>query len=228
MRDPQQRDRQRRIAPPPTSSSSGEGRSQVYAPNSIWTLGVVRDVGHFVETLFVSDTGAGDTTIGDAIRWQRIRYKRGAPTVGQYVAYGKVEDGYPLEGKKGADYTALKVTGEITATVTPIRATWRHKFWIIETMTGGGTLFPVRLLKVGGSVGTSTGKCTFTYLIQDPVTGNALQAEAVNPSSGIHKWARPPVGRMIQATFGYAHRDETGKIVLGWINEVPDQAACDS
>jgi hypothetical protein len=31
---------------------------------------------------------------------------------------------------------------------------------------------------------------------------------------------------MIKATFGYAHRNGSGHLVLGWINEVADQETC--
>ena len=137
MNDPQQRDRQRRIAPPEAPSSSGEARSQVYAPNSIWTLGVIRDVGKYVGTDWTPGTSSDP---GSVLRWQRGRYARGQqPTYGEYEAYGPVETGYPVETKKGSDFVALKVpTSGIPGSAGFIRATWRGGFWIIETMGGGG------------------------------------------------------------------------------------------
>ena len=135
MNDPQQRDRQRLIAPPVAFSSGGEARSQSYAPNSIWTLGVIRDVGKYVGTVWQSGTSSDP---GSVLRWQRGRYARGQqPTYGEYEAYGPVETGYPVETKKGADFFALKVSGsDIPGSAVFIRATWRGGFWIIETMGG--------------------------------------------------------------------------------------------
>jgi len=146
MNDPQQRDRQRLIAPPVAFSSGGEARSQSYAPNSIWTLGVIRDVGKYVGTVWTSGTTSDP---GSVLRWQRGRYARGQqPTFGEYEAYGPIETGYPVETKKGSDFVALKVpTSDIPGSAVFVRATWRGGFWIIETMAGGGgivTQFRVR------------------------------------------------------------------------------------
>jgi len=137
MNDPQQRDRQRRIAPPEAPSPGGEARSQVYAPNSIWTLGVIRDVGKYAGTVWTSGTPSDP---GSVLRWQRGRYARGQqPTFGEYEAYGPVETGYPVETKKGSDFVALKVSGsDIPGSAGFIRATWRGGFWIIEPMSIGG------------------------------------------------------------------------------------------
>ena len=33
---------------------------------------------------------------------------------------------------------------------------------------------------------------------------------------------------MIAATFGYAHYNAQGKLVLGWINEMVEEEACNS
>ena len=115
MNDPQQRARQRGIAPIVPGTARGEEASQLYAPNSVWTVGAVRSVS------------------GNVILWQRIRYTpRQTPTVGAYEAYGPIETGYPQETKSGADFAALAVSGEITTAATPIRANRRGGFWIIE------------------------------------------------------------------------------------------------
>jgi predicted AAA+ superfamily ATPase len=53
-------------------------------------------------------------------------------------------------------------------------------------------------------------------------------ASGVDPTASPHKWQRPSVGYIIPATFGYAHWDADGQLVLGWINEVPDQEACET
>ncbi len=222
MRDPQQRDRQRRIAPPEASTSSAEARSQVYAPNSIWKLGIIRDVGHFTGTTFVSGTG-------DVLRWQRMRYERGqTPTFGEYEVYGPSDVvGYPLEGKRGADFTALKVVGAITSAAVPIRATRRGRFWIIETMSGGGggSVFPVTLIKTFGVDGLDASQATWEYQVKDAMTG-ALLIQRANPIVNEHKWVRPNVGSMSPANFGLAYRNTQGNDALLWINEQVVQERC--
>lgn len=208
MNDPQQRDRQRRIAAPPSFASTPEPRSQNYAPNSTWVLGIVRNV------------------VGDLITWQRLRYKRGQkPTFGEYEAYGTNENGYPLEGKRGTDYAALKVTGPIPSAAVPIRAMWRDGYWIIETIGGGGsgTVFPVLLTKTGGLPGTASSAASFTYTVKDYFTGATL-ALGYNPSgSGMF---RRPIGQVTEAYFGYAHRSEGGGLIVGWVNEMQIQEVC--
>jgi len=221
VRDPQQRDRQRRIAPPEASTSSAEARSQVYAPNSIWKLGIIRDVGHFTGTTFVSGTG-------DVLRWQRMRYQRGqTPTFGEYETYGPSDViGYPLEGKHGSDFTALKVVGAITSAAVPIRATWRGGFWIIETMGGAESVFPVNLTNPSGGDGSSIGPATWAYRVRDAITDATLLPAGTNVGASPHLWRRPPLGKMLVGTFGYAHRDRNGNVIVGWVNERPDQQAC--
>lgn len=85
------------------------------------------------------------------------------------------------------------------------------------------TLFPVDLAQYGGDQNPAT----WTYDVTDPVSGETL-ASAVDPVAAPHKWQRPSVGFMIPATFGYAHWDTDGELVLGWINEVADQEACET
>lgn len=86
--------------------------------------------------------------------------------------------------------------------------------------------FPVNLTRVGGSQGTASSPATWLYNVIDPVT-NATIASSVNPVSSPHKWQRPSVGWMTEATAGLAHFDCSGAIVLGWINETVDQEACE-
>jgi len=89
------------------------------------------------------------------------------------------------------------------------------------------TLFPVNLTQTGGSQGTTTMPASWTYSVIDPVTSETL-ATNVNPTVAPHKWKRPSAGWMIKATFGYAHYDQDGQLVLGWINEMVEQEACAS
>jgi len=89
------------------------------------------------------------------------------------------------------------------------------------------TVFPVNLTQTGGSQGTSTTAASWTYSVVDPVTNQTL-ATGVNPTASPHKWKRPSAGWMIAATFGYAHYNAQGQLVLGWINEMVEQEACTS
>jgi len=92
-------------------------------------------------------------------------------------------------------------------------------------------IFPVDLTQVGGSQGDETNPATWTYDVADVVTGETLES-AVDPTASPHKWQRPSIGWMIPATFGYAHYQSDGSggwdLVLGWINEMVDQEACET
>jgi hypothetical protein len=88
-------------------------------------------------------------------------------------------------------------------------------------------VFPVDLAQYGGEQGDDQNPATWTYDVTDPVSGETL-ASGVDPVASPHKWQRPSVGYIIPATFGYAHWDADGELVLGWINEVADQEACET
>jgi hypothetical protein len=88
-------------------------------------------------------------------------------------------------------------------------------------------VFPVDLAQYGGSQGDDQNPATWTYDVTDPFTSETL-ASGVDPVASPHKWQRPSVGYIIPATFGYAHWDADGELVLGWINEVADQEACET
>jgi len=92
-------------------------------------------------------------------------------------------------------------------------------------------VFPVDLTQVGGAQGDEANPATWTYDVLDIATGETLES-AVDPVTAPHKWQRPAIGQMIAATFGYAHyvpNDAYGyDLVLGWINEMVDQEACET
>jgi hypothetical protein len=88
-------------------------------------------------------------------------------------------------------------------------------------------VFPVELHQSGGQQGDEQNPATWTYDLLDVLTGQTL-ASGVDPTASPHKWRRPSVGYIIPATFGYAHWDADGQLVLGWINEVADQEACNA
>ena len=99
--------------------------------------------------------------------------------------------------------------------------------------------FPVTLAVTSGTsglTGNATTKCGYEYDVEDTITGELLAGAGTDPAvdpvdfnavGTPHKWVRPELGYMIVATFGYAHRSATGALVIGWINEVADQEACD-
>lgn len=89
------------------------------------------------------------------------------------------------------------------------------------------TVFPVNLTQTGGAQGTTTTAAGWRYSVIDPVTNQTL-ATNVNPSVLPHKWERPSAGWISKATFGYAHCDAQGQLVLGWINEMAEDEACSS
>ena len=92
-------------------------------------------------------------------------------------------------------------------------------------------VFPVDLTQYGGEQGDEENPATWTYDVLDVVTGETLES-GVDPVAAPHKWQRPSVGQMIAATFGYAHYQDDGsgglELVLGWINEMVDQEACET
>ncbi len=92
-------------------------------------------------------------------------------------------------------------------------------------------VFPVELTQVGGAQGDEANPATWTYDVLDITTGETLES-AIDPVAAPHKWQRPSIGQMIAATFGYAHyvpNDLYGyDLVLGWINEMVDQEACET
>jgi hypothetical protein len=92
-------------------------------------------------------------------------------------------------------------------------------------------VFPVDLTQVGGAQGDEANPATWTYDVLDISTGETLES-AVDPVAAPHKWQRPAIDQMIAATFGYAHyvpNDSYGyDMVLGWINEMVDQEACET
>ena len=89
-----------------------------------------------------------------------------------------------------------------------------------------GRVFPVHLTQVGGAAGGFDGPATWTYDVRDREDG-ALLDEGVNPAEKPHTWRRPAFGAMLAATAGHAHLNESGELVIGWINETPQQSPCE-
>jgi len=98
--------------------------------------------------------------------------------------------------------------------------------WAVVRIGQAPILFPVELEKSGGEQGDDENPATWTYDVKDVFTGETLE-EGVDPTEEPHKWQRPSVGQMIEATFGYAHYNADGDLALGWINEMVDQESCE-
>ena len=97
---------------------------------------------------------------------------------------------------------------------------------IIRIGSGKSTLFPVRLEQTYGEQGDNEKGASWVYKVTDAMTDEKLEDDA-DPTKSPHQWKRPNIGAMTKATFGYAHYDNDDKLVLGWINEVLEVAACE-
>jgi len=88
------------------------------------------------------------------------------------------------------------------------------------------TLFPVNLKISGGEQGDEKTATTWRYDVSHAITGESLKND-INPTQSPHQWRRPSIGRITQATFGYAHFDNDGQLVVGWINETFVLSSCE-
>lgn len=87
-------------------------------------------------------------------------------------------------------------------------------------------VWPVNLTQVGGAQGTSIAPATWTYDVYDVLSGVKLLAN-VSPVTAPHRCKRPNVGQLGAANFGFAYQDMYGLTLLAFVNEVPQQEACD-
>lgn len=99
--------------------------------------------------------------------------------------------------------------------------------WAVVRIGPPPAMFPVALEQTGGAHGDENASASWTYTVKDIFTGDTLKPD-VNPGEAPHKFKRPAVGWMTAATFGYAHFDGDGALVVGWVNEVPEQEVCDT
>lgn len=89
-----------------------------------------------------------------------------------------------------------------------------------------GEVFPVKLTQTGGSAGSESTACSFTYTVND-VNSNQL-GTAVDPDTSPSTFKRPSLGKMVAATGGLACwiEDSGATLSLRWINEVFDVEEC--
>ncbi len=122
------------------------------------------------------------------------------------------------------DQTSYLISGGHTEVLWSDDST-NDRWSIIRIGSGRSTLFPVKLEQTGGEQGDHEEAASWEYKVTDAMTDEKLE-EDVDPTADPHQWKRPEVGAMSKATFGYAHYDNDDKLVLGWINEVPEVAIC--
>jgi hypothetical protein len=91
----------------------------------------------------------------------------------------------------------------------------------------GGVAIPLRMTKDGGSQGTGSDMPTFTYLVENWLTGDFYYINE-DPTAVPHQWVRH-IGQMTEATFGWGFYDSTNNDVLTitWINEQMIAAICE-
>jgi hypothetical protein len=87
------------------------------------------------------------------------------------------------------------------------------------------TLFPVTLKKSGGEEGDEKTATTWRYDVSHALTDESL-AKDVDPTKSPHQWKRPSIGKITQATFGYAHCNDKEELIVGWINETFVLSSC--
>lgn len=85
------------------------------------------------------------------------------------------------------------------------------------------TIFPVTLTQTGGSTGTSTAYCSWTYTVKDLATPANVLATAKAPQNSR---ARIVKAACTAGTIGSAYRDSGGLIVLWDCDEVVTTTAC--
>jgi hypothetical protein len=90
---------------------------------------------------------------------------------------------------------------------------------IILVRSPGVSLFPVSVVGDGGAAGNGTTACSFTYTVTD-LQGTEMGA-ALSPA-----WARPAIGKMIEATHGTGYWGPGG-FVLFQVDELPDRVMRD-
>ena len=146
---------------------------------------------------------------------------------------------YVEEPEDGKGYTApktcdiekeesycLKSTASGGASILWIEDGTGLKWALIRVGHGDtSTLFPVVLEKSDGEEGDEKTATTWSYDVSHALTGESF-AKDVDPTESPHQWKRPSIGKMTEATFGYAHFNAKDELVIGWINEMFVLSSC--
>lgn len=83
-------------------------------------------------------------------------------------------------------------------------------------------IFPVRLTQTGGSAGTSSVQCSFTYTVKDIGNTNTIKTGVAMTGNGM----RIVNAAMTAGTYGLAYYDPTGTMKLIWADERVSQTNC--
>ena len=90
-----------------------------------------------------------------------------------------------------------------------------------------GSLIQVRLSSTSGSAGDASTRASFVYEATDLNTTRVLQT-GINPNTGSSSdYARPTVGKMVAATYGWGYWASGGTFTLAGCNEYLDMQAVD-
>lgn len=99
-----------------------------------------------------------------------------------------------------------------------------------ETIQPPVGCFPILLTQTGGTaVADDTTQADWTYTVKDlwgDTLKNAADADMTGVDPTAYGWVRQTVGYLTAATRGAAYRDTDGEVVIVFINEVADGAAC--
>lgn len=96
----------------------------------------------------------------------------------------------------------------------------------------GRGLIPVELTQEGGADGSTTVAASWTYSVVNSLTGETIYdtAGAIDPTASPHKWTRPSIGKIVEATagLGFWASDGSGghEFVIYWTNEVINPGEC--
>jgi len=128
-------------------------------------------------------------------------------------------------------YAKLKTDGVVkldSCDYGPVEIIWRatgtgDRISLVKLGTAPTVLFPVKVVKTGGSAGDATTKCSFTYTANDQ--SGVVLGTVLSP-----KKERPALGAMASPTtdplWGSGFYDLTGAFVLFDANEVLSTEAC--
>jgi hypothetical protein len=153
-----------------------------------------------------------------------------------YAWYGVDFEVYPPLGKEAIDYDGDEWDGATDPKLDTVfhRCHRENEVWVLDHRAeGAGSVIPIVLVVRSGASGTSSLPTTWSYDVYEfkmTATGFVFAGDLImsniSPVTAPHLWRRPPVGRLLTATRGYAHFDTGHRLVIGWINEVYDQQRC--
>lgn len=129
-----------------------------------------------------------------------------------YTLYSLVEDA-------GEASAPLKTDALVYAKREGVPGQSEPEWWIVGSASAVSGLFPVTLSQTGGSAGSDTTQCTFTY------TATSLDGVQLGTSLSPDK-PRASLGAYVAATKGVGYFASDGTFTLAEAYEAPDPEAC--